>query len=150
MSKKSNKTVLETILDWSVDRPFWQRDALRRIVTGGTPNEAALSDLLALCKKEHGADDIALEPLPLEAGHLPARPVGGESVALVSLGDIVVLVGVSAMARQDDRLGARARSATGFAAGRAGILGPSSKLIGESFQGIIYGTTRSIAGGDGR
>jgi hypothetical protein len=29
------KTVLETILDWSNDRPGWQRDALRRIVQKG-------------------------------------------------------------------------------------------------------------------
>src|SRR3546814_13658634 len=40
MNKKANKTVLETILDWSADRPLWQRDALRRIVTGGTPDDA--------------------------------------------------------------------------------------------------------------
>lgn len=89
MSKKANKTVLETVLDWSVDRPAWQRDALRRIVTNGTPDAAALDEILALCKKEHGADRIELEPSILEGGHLPAIPVGGESIALVSLGDIV-------------------------------------------------------------
>lgn len=89
MNKKVNKTVLETILDWSVDRPLWQRDALRRIVTSNTPDEAALGELLALCKKEHGAGGIELEPSALEAGHLPATPAGGESIALVSLGNIV-------------------------------------------------------------
>ncbi len=88
MNKKANKTVLETILDWSVDRPLWQRDALRRIVTGGTPDEAALTDILALCKKEHGEEGIALEPAVLEASHLPAAPAGGESIALTSIGDI--------------------------------------------------------------
>lgn len=88
MSKKANKTVLETILDWSANRPLWQRDALRRIVTGGTPNDAAIAEILALCKKEHGADGITLEASALEAGHLPATPVGGESIALVSVGDI--------------------------------------------------------------
>lgn len=88
MNKKVNKTVLETILDWSVDRPLWQRDALRRIVTGGTPDEAAVGEILALCKKEHGADGVELEPAALETAHLPATPIGGESIALVSLGDI--------------------------------------------------------------
>jgi len=88
LNKTANKTVLETILGWSVDRPHWQRDALRRIVTGGTPHEAALGELLALCKKEHGANGIKSEPLALKAEHLPATPVGGESVALVSLSDI--------------------------------------------------------------
>lgn len=87
MDKKA-KTVLEAILDWSADRPLWQRDALRRIVTAGTPDDTTLGELLALCKKEHGAKDITLAPLALEARHLPATPVGGESVALVSLGNI--------------------------------------------------------------
>ncbi len=88
MTKKANKTVLETILEWSADRPLWQRDALRRIVTGGTPNDAEITEILTLCKKEHGADGIALEAAALEAAHLPATPVGGESIALVSVGDI--------------------------------------------------------------
>ncbi len=88
MNKKANKTVLETILDWSADRPLWQRDALRRIVTGGTPDEAGVIDILALCKKEHGVEGIALAPEALEAAHLPAAPVGGESIALASVGDI--------------------------------------------------------------
>lgn len=88
MNKKANKTVLEAILDWSVDRPLWQRDALRRIVTGGTLDEASLSELLFLCKKEHGADGITLTASALEAGHLPATPTGGESIALASLGEI--------------------------------------------------------------
>ena len=88
MNKNANKTVLETILDWSTDRPLWQRDALRRIVTEGTPNEAAVSDILALCKKEHGAEGVALEPVVLDAAHLPAAPAGGESIALASVGGI--------------------------------------------------------------
>ena len=34
------KTVLETVLEWSQDRPASQRDALRRIVAGGRLDEA--------------------------------------------------------------------------------------------------------------
>ena len=88
MNTKANKTVLEAILDWSGERPLWQRDALRRIVIGGTPDDAAVTDVLALCKKEHGAAGITLEAAMLEAAHLPAAPVGGEAIALVSVGDI--------------------------------------------------------------
>ena len=33
------KTVLEAVLEWSLDRPLWQRDALRRIIAQGTPQE---------------------------------------------------------------------------------------------------------------
>src|SRR3546814_225937 len=64
------------------------RSALRRIVTGGTPDDDGVKDILALCKKEHGAEGIALEPAALEAAHLPAAPAGGESIALASVGDI--------------------------------------------------------------
>ncbi|MEZ0497606.1 AAA family ATPase [Sphingomonas sp. IW22] len=88
MNKKANKTVLETILDWSADRPLWQRDALRRIVMGGTPDDDAVNDILTLCKKEHGTEGIALEPATLEAVHLPAAPAGGESIALASVGGV--------------------------------------------------------------
>jgi energy-coupling factor transporter ATP-binding protein EcfA2 len=88
VNKTANKTVLETILDWSADRPLWQRDALRRIVTGGTPDDDAVNDILALCKKEHGSEGIALEPANLEAAHLPAAHAGGESIALVSVGGL--------------------------------------------------------------
>ena len=31
----AQKTVLEAILEWSSDRPAWQRDALRRIIAKG-------------------------------------------------------------------------------------------------------------------
>ncbi|MDP3243699.1 MAG: hypothetical protein Q8M69_25015, partial [Reyranella sp.] len=88
MNIKANKTVLEAILDWSGERPLWQRDALRRIVIGGTADDAAVTDVLALCKKEHGTAGITLEAAPLEAAHLPATLVGGEAIALVSVGDI--------------------------------------------------------------
>ncbi|MGY4430663.1 hypothetical protein ACVWWO_003140 [Bradyrhizobium sp. F1.13.1] len=83
------RTVLETILDWSVDRPMWQRDALRRIIAIGTPNDAAIAELLALCKKERGATGFDLEPVALEAAHLPANPANGASVTITSLSDIV-------------------------------------------------------------
>ncbi|MEM5471888.1 hypothetical protein WNZ14_09150 [Hoeflea sp. AS60] len=83
------KTVLQTILDWSQRRPMWQRDALRRIVTGGTLDAAAINEVLDLCKKEHGAPDISLTAAALEAVHLPANPGNGATIALVSLGDVV-------------------------------------------------------------
>jgi energy-coupling factor transporter ATP-binding protein EcfA2 len=89
MKANAPRTVLETILDWSSDRPLWQRDALRRIVATGTPDEAAVAELLALCKKEQGAADIDQEPAVLEATHLPTKPGNGVSVTLASMGAIV-------------------------------------------------------------
>ncbi|APO70670.1 hypothetical protein IE4872_PD00127 (plasmid) [Rhizobium gallicum] len=91
----SRKTVLQTILDWSQNRPAWQRDALRRIVTSGTPDPASIDEILDLCKKEHGATDIAVEAMPLELAHLPANPGNGSAITLASLSD---LVGVNQLA----------------------------------------------------
>jgi energy-coupling factor transporter ATP-binding protein EcfA2 len=89
MTKKTPKSVLETILDWSADRSAWQRDALRRIVTGGTPDEAGLNEILALCKKDHGAQGITLDTAVLEAAHLPANPPGGASIGLAALTNVL-------------------------------------------------------------
>lgn len=90
------KTVMETILEWSERRPLWQRDAMRRIVSDGTPDETAILEILSLCKKEHGATDSAIEAAPLEAAHLPVIPPGGASVALESLAKVT---GVNQLAR---------------------------------------------------
>jgi hypothetical protein len=68
---------------------MWQRDALRRIIAVGTPNDAAIAELLALCKKEHGATGCDLEPVALEAAHLPANPANGAFVTITNLSDIV-------------------------------------------------------------
>ncbi|NQY41383.1 MAG: AAA family ATPase [Henriciella sp.] len=83
------KTVLETILEWSNDRPEWQKDALRRIIVDGTPSEEDLKDLLALCRKEHGDDSVESTPIPLAAEHLPVDPGAGESIQLISLSNVV-------------------------------------------------------------
>src|ERR1700730_2674861 len=91
------KTVMETILEWSGRRPLWQRDALRRIVSNGTPDESAILEMLSLCKKEHGSKDIEIEAMPLEAVHLPANPGDGASITLESISDIV---GVNQLAPQ--------------------------------------------------
>lgn len=50
------KSVLETILAWSAmaSRPLWQRDALRRIILEGKPDDAAMRQLLDLCKRSMG------------------------------------------------------------------------------------------------
>src|SRR5437763_1232266 len=45
------KTVLELILEWSLDRPAWQRDALRRIVQAQKLTDADIVELVALCKR---------------------------------------------------------------------------------------------------
>jgi len=88
LSQMTKKTILETILEWSLSRPLWQRDALRRIVADGTPNALAISEILLLCKKEHGAEGIDVIASPLDAAQLPTAPPGGESVSLLTLAHV--------------------------------------------------------------
>lgn len=64
-SSPSQNTVLETILGWSISRPLWQRDALRRIVAKGRLDVNDISELVGLCKKGRGGKDTALEADPL-------------------------------------------------------------------------------------
>src|ERR1700683_1790943 len=72
------KTVLETILDWSQDRPVWPRDALRRIVSKGKLDASDFAELIDLCKQGKGQKSKnGLKPDPLAKAHLPANPGQG-------------------------------------------------------------------------
>ena len=46
--------VLREILNWSIGRPDWQRDALRRLVQKGELDEADIDDLTEICKSTEG------------------------------------------------------------------------------------------------
>jgi energy-coupling factor transporter ATP-binding protein EcfA2 len=81
-------TVFDTILNWSQERPLWQRDALRRIVLKGQLDASDLSELADLCKQGKGEKSITLKPEPLSKIHLPANPDEGESVSLLSICDV--------------------------------------------------------------
>lgn len=82
------KTVLETILGWSEDRPVWQRDALRRIVAKGRLEADDHEELVALCKQGRGGKAGAVKAVPLGKVHLPSNPGDGASVRLVSITDV--------------------------------------------------------------
>src|SRR3546814_2319445 len=82
------KTVLETILDWSKDRPLWQRDALRRIIANGRLTDADIGELVDLCKQGKGPPVGALKAVPLEKAHLPANPGQTAAVSLLSIADV--------------------------------------------------------------
>ena len=77
-------TVLEEILEWSQDRPTWQRDALRRLVLNGELSNDDISTLTDICKSAQGLAeqrDIA----PLTKGHLREKTAGGAPVSLDSI-----------------------------------------------------------------
>lgn len=84
----AQKTVLEAILEWSFDRPAWQRDALRRIIAKGRLDNDDFKELVLLCKIGRGAKVGDLKAVPLEKAHLPANPGQGAAVTLISVADV--------------------------------------------------------------
>jgi len=80
--------VPKRILVWSQNRPLWQRDALRRIVLNGYPDENAFEEVLALCKKEHGDQSVTLTAEALSKDHLPVDPGAGESISLTGITNV--------------------------------------------------------------
>jgi len=87
--------VLKEILNWSVTRPEWQRDALRRIVTSDKLDESDLEELATICKSAHG---LAEKPaiVPLSQAHIPDR---GAKLGVVKLNHLTHHAGVNALAQ---------------------------------------------------
>jgi recombinational DNA repair ATPase RecF len=76
-------TVLKEILEWSQDRPVWQRDALRRLVLNGELAEEDIAALTEICKSAYGLADPQ-EVLPLSKEHVPDK-VAEAPVSLLSI-----------------------------------------------------------------
>ena len=87
-------TVLQEILEWSKDRPDWQRDALRRLALNGDLSVDDIRSLVEICKGAHGLAETQ-EVIPLTKDHV--RTNGDES-APVSLVSIFHNKGVNALA----------------------------------------------------
>jgi len=84
----TQKTVLETILGWSQERPAWQRDALRRIVGKGKLDDNDIAELVSLCKQGRGGGATGIKASPFEKAHLPANPGAGASIALLAIKEV--------------------------------------------------------------
>lgn len=76
-------SVLEDILDWSKDRPLWQREALRRLVVNGELSDTDINDLTETCKSGHGLAEQR-DTVPLAKEHVPDQTAGAP-VSLVSI-----------------------------------------------------------------
>ena len=76
--------VLDEILKWSLARPAWQRDALRRLVEKGNLDEGDINSLAEICKATHGLAEIQCG-VPLAAEHLPNRSAAQGAVTLESV-----------------------------------------------------------------
>ncbi|MDA8120180.1 MAG: AAA family ATPase [Gammaproteobacteria bacterium] len=76
-------TVLREILQWSQDRPAWQREALRRLVLNDELSDEDISDLAEICKSDHGLAEQR-DTVPLAKEHVPDQTAGAP-VSLVSI-----------------------------------------------------------------
>ena len=77
-------SVLEAILEWSQDRPAWQRDALRRLMLNVELSDDDVRDLTKICKSAYGLADQQ-DFVPLAADHIPGQGAGLVQVALLSI-----------------------------------------------------------------
>lgn len=67
-------TVLQEILEWSYDRPVWQRDALRRLVLNGELSDSDIDVLTEICKARFGlAEQQDFTPLTKDDGRSRRR-----------------------------------------------------------------------------
>lgn len=76
--------VFGEILEWSIGRPSWQRDALRRIVAKGDLDESDIGELANLCRSEYGLGD-RIKPVFLSKDHIPNASAMADTVSLQSL-----------------------------------------------------------------
>jgi len=67
----------DAILQWSEERPAWQRDALRRLVSGSRLSGADIDELAIIC-----CDPTALG-VPLTRAHLKTSALAGDPISLV-------------------------------------------------------------------
>lgn len=85
---QTSKTVPEHLLEWSLKRPVWMRDALRRIVQAGKVPDAELPELLSMLKEDQGGTKALVVAKPFSQQHLPSNPGAGDSVSLLQISGV--------------------------------------------------------------
>lgn len=80
----TNNDVFTEILGWSMNRPGWQRDALRRLFSADEITPRDLDELVHLCKAARGLAEPA-SPKVLAREHLATRSPGADATSLAAL-----------------------------------------------------------------
>lgn len=75
----TEKAALADLVTWAEKRPAWQKDALRRLVTGETLDDPAIAELTELCL------DPARTHTPIAQSHIVAETSAAEPISLVSI-----------------------------------------------------------------
>jgi len=85
----TQSNALHDIVTWSSNRPDWQRDALRHLITGTNTDDIDLDRLEAICVEERDDAEFLTEPDVMPQG------AGGEAVTISKLRSVQ---GVNALA----------------------------------------------------
>lgn len=75
----SEKAAFADLVTWAAKRPAWQKDALRRLVTGETLDDQAIAALTELCL------DSAQTHTPISQSHITTEASAAEPISLVSI-----------------------------------------------------------------
>src|SRR6202046_562246 len=75
----TEKAALTDLVTWAEKRPAWQRDALRRLVTGEALDDQAIAGLTELCL------DPARTHTPISQSHIVAETSAAEPISLISI-----------------------------------------------------------------
>ena len=89
-------SLVSEILEWSIDRPGWQRDALRRIFLHGELDSEDIAELVELIKAAHGLAEVPPAD-PLASEHLA---IADSSAGPISLTGVTHHAGVNALASE--------------------------------------------------
>jgi hypothetical protein len=76
------------ILAWAPSRPLWQQDALKRIVANGKLVPDDVDELVQLCLRGQGKQDVTLQPAPLSTADRLVRVTAGGALSLRSISNV--------------------------------------------------------------
>ena len=78
---------MQTVIEWSQDKPDWWKNAIRRIMTKEEITASDTQELTALCKNENRLENTELEPNTITVGEIEVD-AGQESVSLTGVKNI--------------------------------------------------------------
>lgn len=84
---------LADILAWSGMRPAWQKDTLRRLVTGEALDDQAIAELAEICL------DAARAHTPIDQTHIAAESMADDPISLIAIKDPTA---VNALAKEQE------------------------------------------------
>ncbi len=70
---KDNTSPFEEILEWSQDKPTWQRDALRRLLVTGELSTKDINELEVVLRQSNDLLSTKSTAIPLALPHIPKR-----------------------------------------------------------------------------